>query len=101
MKREPLPIAIRAEVPADNDAIRHLVATAFRSDAEADLVDRRSPAYYGRFGFEHSALHGIEIHLPDWAPAGAAQVKRLAAFDPDDASLRGRVIYPPAFDELP
>lgn len=55
------------------------------------------PAYYGRFGFEHSLLHGIEIKLPDWAPAEAAQVMLLSKYD---RSLRGRVVYPPAFDPV-
>ncbi len=57
-----------------------------------------NPAYYSRFGFEHAAVHGIEIHLPDWAPPEAAQVKRLAAFDSGDQTLTGTVVYPPAFD---
>lgn len=56
-----------------------------------------SPRYYGRFGFEASVGHGIEIDLPDWAPAEAAQVRLLPAYDP---SLRGRLEYPPAFDAL-
>jgi putative acetyltransferase len=175
------PLVIRAEAPADHDAIRRVVAAAFRSDAEAELVDRiraspeyvpalalvaeaageivghvmisgaiirngggdrrismlsplavvpehqrggvgaalveralgladisgepivileGSPAYYGRFGFEPSAGHGIEIHLPAWAPPEAAQVKLLTSYDPDDPTLRGTVVYPPAFDGL-
>jgi putative acetyltransferase len=77
--------------------------------AALDLADARgeplvvlegSPDYYGRFGFEHSVVHGIEIHLPDWAPPEAAQVKRLASFDPGEPSLRGTVVYPAAFDGL-
>jgi putative acetyltransferase len=173
------PVAIRPESPADHPAIRRLVAAAFGSDVEADLVerirsspeyvaemalvaeadgeivghvmvsnavlrgdagDRRismlaplavlpdrqksgiggalvtavvaiaderdeplvvlegSPAYYGRFGFEHSVRHGIEITLPDWAPPEAAQVRLLRSYDPNDPTLRGRVIYPAAFD---
>lgn len=56
------------------------------------------PAYYSRFGFEHALPRGIEIDLPDWAPPEAAQVKLLAAFDPSDPTLRGTVVYPPAFD---
>ena len=35
--------------------------------------------------------------LPDWAPPEAAQVLRLRAYDP---SVQGRVVYPPAFDEV-
>ncbi|MGI9610831.1 MAG: GNAT family N-acetyltransferase [Acidimicrobiia bacterium] len=59
------------------------------------IIVEGDPAYYGRFGFEHSLLHGIEIDLPDWAPPEAAQVMRLANYD---SLLTGKVIYPPAFD---
>lgn len=58
------------------------------------------PRYYSRFGFVHSVTRGIHIDLPDWAPAEAAQVLLLPAYDPDDPSLRGHVVYPPAFDGL-
>jgi putative acetyltransferase len=54
-----------------------------------------SPVYYGRFGFEPSADYGIHLPLPDWAPPEAAQVLRLRNYDP---SIRGHVVYPPAFD---
>ena len=54
-----------------------------------------NPAYYSRFGFEYAAPHGIHFDLPDWAPPEAGQVIRLTNYD---ASLRGRVVYPPAFD---
>lgn len=51
------------------------------------------PAYYGRFGFEPASRFGIT------PPAGmlpwAFSVKPLAAYRPE---LRGRVVYPPAFD---
>ena len=175
------PLILRPEHPSDHDAIRRVVADAFGSDAEADLVDRirvspeyapemalvaeldgeiaghvmisgatirndagdtpivmlsplavapreqrigigsalvraaatradqrgeplvvleGSPAYYARFGFEAAAAFGIELPLPDWAPAEAAQVLRLSSFDPHDHARRGRVIYPSAFDGL-
>lgn len=64
------------------------------------VVVEGSPAYYGRLGFEHSLTHGIEIDLPSWAPPEAAQVLRLPSFDPDDRTLRGKVVYPAAFDNL-
>jgi putative acetyltransferase len=64
---------------------------------EPIVVLEGSPVYYGRFGFEHSALHGIELPIPDWAPPEASQVMRLTAYDP---SMRGRVVYPPAFDDV-
>jgi putative acetyltransferase len=53
------------------------------------------PRYYARFGFEHAARYGIEFTLPSWAAPEAAQVLRLRAYD---ARIRGRVVYPPAFD---
>ncbi len=62
------------------------------------LVVEGDPRYYGRFGFEHSLRHGIEIDLPDWAPSEAAQVMLLGSHDPDDPTLRGKVVYPAAFD---
>ena len=56
------------------------------------------PAYYARFGFEHARPLGIELPLPDWAPPEAGQVARLDAWDADDPTLRGTVVYPAAFD---
>ena len=69
-----------------------------RADAEGDplVVLEGDPRYYGRFGFEHSVPHGIHITLPSWAPPQAAQVVLLTDYDP---AIRGRVVYPPAFDE--
>lgn len=64
------------------------------------VVLEGNPAYYGRFGFEHAAPLGLALPLPDWAPSEAGQVVRFdhdAALDP---SLRGTVVYPPAFDGL-
>jgi putative acetyltransferase len=61
------------------------------------VVLEGSPHYYGRFGFEPSVPLGIHINLPSWATPEAAQVLRLRRYDP---SLRGRVVYPPAFDEF-
>lgn len=61
------------------------------------VVLEGSPVFYGRFGFEHSAPHGIHITLPSWAPPEAAQVLRLRNYDP---SIRGCVVYPPAFDDV-
>jgi putative acetyltransferase len=62
------------------------------------VVLEGSPRHYARFGFVHSVPHGIELPLPDWAPAEAAQVLLLRSYDPDDSALRGRVVYPAAFD---
>lgn len=67
---------------------------------EPFVILEGSPAYYRRFGFEHSVPHGIHIDLPDWAPPEAAQVLLLAPYVADDPTLRGQVVYPPAFDGL-
>ena len=55
-----------------------------------------SPRYYGGLGFEYSVPYGISFNLPSWAPAEAAQIMRLANYD---SSIKGHVVYPPAFDE--
>ncbi len=73
-------------------------ATARADDlGEPLVVLEGSPRFYGRLGFEHSAVYDIEMALPSWAPPEAAQVLRLESYVP---SLRGRVVYPPAFDEV-
>jgi putative acetyltransferase len=73
-------------------------ATARADDrGESVVVLEGSPTYYGRLGFEPSAQYGIHIALPSWAPPEAAQVLRLRNYDP---SIRGRVVYPPAFDSV-
>jgi putative acetyltransferase len=58
------------------------------------MVLEGDPAYYGRFGFEPAAAHGIQIDLPSWAPPEAAQVLPLRA---DQSLPTGRVVYPPPF----
>ena len=78
-------------------ALVRAVVARVEAAGEPLVVVEGDPRYYGRFGFEHAVPHGIHIALPDWAPAEAAQVLRLAAYDP---SFRGRVRYPPAFDDL-
>jgi putative acetyltransferase len=79
--------------------VRAVVAIADAS-GEPVVVLEGSPAYYARFGFEYSVPHGIEIDLPQWAPREAAQVMLLRSFDRNDPTLRGKVIYPSAFDGL-
>ena len=79
-----------------SDLVRRVVARADDLGHPAVILEG-SPAFYGRLGFEPAAAHGIEIHLPDWAPPEAAQVHLLRAYDP---ALRGTVEYPPPFDGL-
>jgi putative acetyltransferase len=79
-----------------SELVRAVVARADER-GEPLVVVEGSPMFYGRAGFEPAASHGIEIALPDWAPPEAAQVMRLRTYDP---AIRGRVVYPPAFDEV-
>jgi putative acetyltransferase len=53
------------------------------------------PNYYTRFGFRPSREFGISVPLPDWAPEEAGMVRPLDAYEP---SVRGALVYPPAFD---
>lgn len=76
-------------------ALVRAVTSAAAAHGEPLVVLEGSPAYYGRFGFEPAANHGLVMALPDWAPPEAAQVLRLPGYEP---WLRGRVVYPPAFD---
>jgi putative acetyltransferase len=73
------------------------VIAAARSFGAPFVVLQGDPRYYGRFGFEPAAQYGISLDLPEWAPPEAAQVVVLRDYDPE---LRGRVVYPPAFDEV-
>jgi putative acetyltransferase len=81
---------------------RHGVGTALvreavrRADERSEplVILEGSPAYYGRLGFTDARDAGIRFDLPDWAPPNAGQVCRLTAYD---ATVRGSVVYPPAF----
>jgi putative acetyltransferase len=64
---------------------------------EPFVVLEGSSGYYGRLGFEPASNHGLVLPLPSWASTESAQVLPLAH---DDPSLRGRVVYPAAFDSL-
>jgi putative acetyltransferase len=52
------------------------------------------PAYYRRFGFEPAHRHGVRPPA-DGFPPGAFQVRLLSRYR---GELRGRVVYPPAFE---
>lgn len=78
-------------------ALIRAVVTRVDEAGEPMVVLEGDPAYYGRLGFEYAVPHGIHITLPDWAPPEAAQITRLTTYDP---AIRGRVVYPPAFDGL-
>ncbi|MEZ5177500.1 MAG: N-acetyltransferase [Acidimicrobiales bacterium] len=80
-----------------------LVRTALQAAdrrGEPLVVLEGSPRYYPRFGFVPAVPHGIHIDLPSWASPEAAQVALLGSYRPDDPTLRGQVVHPPAFDGL-
>lgn len=71
------------------------VAAAADHRGESMLLLQGNPRFYGKLGFEPAAPLGIWQPLPDWAVPEASQLLRLSSYE---SSLRGRVVYPPAFD---
>jgi len=93
------PLAVAPDVQGEGigSALVRAVSARVDEDGEPLIVLEGSPVYYGRFGFEHSVPHGIHVRLPEWAPPEAAQILRLRNYD---SSIRGHVVYPPAFDDV-
>ena len=91
----PLAVAPTHQKSGVGSSLVAAVTRAADERGEPLVVLEGSPTYYGRLGFEDAREHGILITLPSWAPAEAGQVMRLRNYDP---SLRGKVVYPPAFD---
>jgi putative acetyltransferase len=79
-------------------ALVRAVTTIASELGEPLVVLEGSPRYYARFGFEPAQASSIAVRLPDWAPPEAAQVLHLGGYDASDRTLRGAVVYPPAFD---
>jgi putative acetyltransferase len=93
------PLAVAPDVQGRGIGSQLVRAVSARVDDDGEplIVLEGSPVYYGRFGFEHSVPYGIHIRLPEWAPPEAAQILRLRNYD---SSIRGHVVYPPAFDDV-
>lgn len=77
-----------------SDLVRAGLAAAGATGAGLVTLEG-SPDYYGRLGFTYAPASGVTIDLPTWAPAEAAQVYRLDAYN---SAVHGRLAYPPAFD---
>jgi len=98
-------IAVLAPLAVAPELHRHGIGSALtravtaRADERGEplVVLEGSPVFYGRLGFEYSMPFGIHIALPSWAPPEASQVLRLGRYDP---SIRGRVVFPPAFADV-
>ena len=91
----PLAVAPTTQAQGVGSALVRAVTAEADRRGEQLIVLEGDPRYYGRFGFEPAAPHGIEIDLPSWAPPEAAQVLVLRHDRPIPS---GRVVYPPAFD---
>jgi putative acetyltransferase len=74
-------------------ALMHAAIAAADAMGESMIILLGSPDYYGRFGFEPAAPHGIVPPDPNWTDA--FMVRRLAAWRDD---LRGTYAYSPGFD---
>ena len=79
--------------------VRAVVALADER-GEPLVVLQGGAKLYSRFGFEYSTPCGIDMHLPSWAAPVSAQVILLTTYVATDASLKGMVVEPAAFDGL-
>lgn len=91
----PLAVVPASQRRGVGSALVRAVVEVADSMGEPLVVLEGSPTYYSRLGFEYSVPNGIEIYLPAWAPLEAAQMVKLAAYDP---AIGGTVVYPPYFD---
>jgi putative acetyltransferase len=76
-------------------ALMHAVLAAADALGRPAVVLLGSPEYYGRFGFEPAAIHGVLPSEPAWGPY--FQMRRLSAWTP---SLTGPFRYAAAFDRI-
>jgi len=97
MHLSPLAVAPGYQTRGIGSALVREVTARVDALDEPFVVLEGSPQFYGRLGFEYSVPYGIFLTLPSWAQPEAAQILRLTNYD---RSLKGRVVYPPAFDNL-
>jgi len=90
----PLAVAPERERQGIGSALVRAALAAADACGAGIVTLEGSPIYYRRFGFRFGPDFDITIDLPDWAPAEAAQVFTLGAYDP---TVRGTLRYPPAF----
>lgn len=93
----PLAVELDRQRQGIGSALVRTACDAAEDRREPLILVEGDPRFYGRFGFEPAAPHGIEFTLPSWAPEEAGQVLRLTGYDPE---MRGRVVYPAAFDAV-
>jgi putative acetyltransferase len=90
------PLAVRPEQQRKGIGAALVRAGIARAEEHGEplVIVEGIPAYYPKFGFERARLHGIEPPSEKILDA-AFMVLRLTGYDP---SLRGQIIYSPAFD---
>jgi putative acetyltransferase len=90
------PMAVRPDRQRSGVGIAVVNGALEAADARGEplVLCEGVPDYYPRFGFELARPLGFEPPH-DGIPETAWMVKRLSAYDP---AIRGRVVYPPAFD---
>lgn len=76
-------------------ALMEVGIAAAEARGEPMLVLIGHPWYYPRFGFEPAGQFGLQS--PEPVRDEVWMVRRLSGWDP---SIRGRVVYPPAFEGL-
>jgi putative acetyltransferase len=91
LQLSPLSVAPRQQNSGIGSALTREALRLADEAGEPLVLVLGHPAYYPRFGFEPAAPLGLEAPR-DYG--NAWMVARLSAYDP---SLRGRVVFPPAF----
>jgi putative acetyltransferase len=76
-------------------ALLHAVLGAADALGEPAVLLLGDPGFYGRFGFESAARHGVTPVDPAWGPA--FQLRRLGHWDP---AITGTFRYAPAFETV-
>jgi putative acetyltransferase len=93
----PLAVSPAHQRQGIGDALVRAVCALADDRGEPMVLLQGNPAYYTRFGFIPSILHGITMDLPDWAPAEAAQTLRLDGWTGEHT---GHLVLPRAFDDI-
>jgi putative acetyltransferase len=92
------PMSVRKDKQRRGVGTRLVLEALTRAESlsEPIVIVEGIPEYYPRFGFERASPLGFEPPHAD-VPDAAFMVKRLRLFDP---RVRGRIIYPSAYDIL-